>query len=155
MDTPDVTDEYWMRRALAWARLAAARGEIPVGAVLVRDGELLGGAHDGKELFKDPSAHAEMLAMREGTARIGDWRLDGCTLFVTLEPCVMCAGALVHARVSRVVYAASNPRWGAETADLNIMDNPRFNHRLIIERGLLAEESAALLKETFRRYRGE
>jgi len=155
VDTPDVTDEYWMRRALAWARLAAARGEIPVGAVLVRDGELLGGAHDGKELFKDPSAHAEMLAMREGTARIGDWRLDGCTLFVTLEPCVMCAGALVHARVSRVVYAASNPRWGAETADLNIMDNPRFNHRLIIERGLLAEESAALLKETFRRYRGE
>lgn len=150
-----MTDEYWMRRALAWARLAAARGEIPVGAILVRDGEMLGGAHDGKELFKDPSAHAEMLAMREGAARIGDWRLDGCTLFVTLEPCAMCAGALVHARVARVVYAASNPRWGVETAELNVMDNPRFNHRLVIERGLLADESAALLKETFRRYRAE
>ncbi|MBI1291713.1 tRNA-specific adenosine deaminase [bacterium] len=144
-----------MRRALGWARLAADRGEVPIGAVVVRDGQLLGGAHDGKETLGDPTAHAEMLALREAAHRVGDWRLDGATLYVTLEPCPMCAGALLHARIARLVFGASNPRWGACTPghEPNIVANPRFNHRLEVYSGVLAEECAALLKEAFRRYR--
>lgn len=145
-----------MRRALAWARLAVDRGEVPIGAVLVLGGELYGGGHDGKEVLKDPTAHAEMVALREAAARHGDWRLDGSTLYVTLEPCPMCAGALLHARVARLVYGASNPRWGAcgSHADPNILGNSRFNHRVEVVSGVLAEECATLLKEAFRRYRG-
>jgi tRNA(adenine34) deaminase len=148
-------DQRWMARAMAWARLGASRSEVPIGAVVVLHDELLGGAHDGKELFKDPTAHAEMLALREAAARIGDWRLDGATLYVTLEPCAMCAGAMIHARLARVVYAASNPRWGVchEGHDLQILNNPRFNHRLQVESGLMEAEAATLLRETFRRYR--
>lgn len=146
-------DLRWMRRALAWARLGARRGEVPIGAVIVRGGELLAGAHDGKELFLDPTAHAEVQALREASQRTGDWRLDGATLYVTLEPCAMCAGALVHARIARVVYGARNPRWGVESTGLRILDNPVFNHRLTVEEGVLAEESAELLKSTFRQYR--
>jgi tRNA(adenine34) deaminase len=110
--------------------------------VVVRDGELLGGAHDGKETLGDPTAHAEMLALREAAIRVGDWRLDGATLYVTLEPCPMCAGALLHARVGRLVFGASNPRWGACTAgrEPNIVANPRFNHRMIVSEGVLGEE---------------
>lgn len=148
-------DALWMRRALAWAQLAARRGEVPIGAVVVREDELLGGAHDGKELFKDPTAHAEVLALREAARAVGDWRIEDATLYVTLEPCAMCAGALVHARIARVVYAAANPRWGVETAQLEIFANPAFNHRIEVVRGVLAEESAALLKNTFRAYRSE
>jgi tRNA(adenine34) deaminase len=151
----DSNDHYWMRRALAWARLAALRGEVPIGAVVVREGQVLGGAHDGKETDGDPTAHAEILAIREAARRLGDWRLDGASLYVTLEPCPMCAGAIIHARIARVIYGASNPRWGACTPgrEPNILTNPRFNHQVVVQHGLLAEESAALLKEAFRRYR--
>jgi tRNA(adenine34) deaminase len=149
-------DAMWMRRALAWARLAASRGEVPIGAVVVSpSGELLSGAHDGKELFGDPTAHAEMIALREAARATGDWRLDGATLYVTLEPCPMCAGALLQARIARVVFGASNPRWGACTpgTEPNILTNNRFNHQVEVVRGLLEQECADLLKETFRRYR--
>ncbi|CAN5392507.1 tRNA adenosine(34) deaminase TadA [soil metagenome] len=143
-----------MKRALAWARLAAERGDVPIGAVVVRDGELLGGAHDAKEVLGDPTGHAEILAIREAAARIGDWRLDGATLYVTLEPCPMCAGAFLHSRIARLVYGASNRRWGACTDDPNILANPRFNHRVEVVSGILEEECAGLLKETFKKYRG-
>jgi tRNA(adenine34) deaminase len=145
-----------MRRALAWARLAAERGDVPIGAVIVLNDELLSGAHDGKELFRDPTAHAEMICLREAAARTGDWRLDGATLYVTLEPCPMCAGALLQSRVARVVYGAANARWGAcnPSTEPNILANPRFNHRVQVTTGVLEEECARLLKETFRRYRG-
>lgn len=147
-------DTAWMHRALGWARLAAARGEVPIGAVVVsREGVLLGGAHDGKEVLKDPTAHAEMMALREAAQRAGDWRLDGATLYVTLEPCPMCAGALLHARIARVVYGAPNARWGIDSAGLNILQNPRFNHVVQVEGGVLADACAQLLRETFRRYR--
>lgn len=146
-------DHEWMRRALAWARLAARRGEVPVGCVVVRGGEILGGAHDGKETFRDPTAHSEVLAIREAAARTGDWRLDGATLYVTLEPCAMCAGAIVHARIARVVFAAANPRWGISAAQLPILQHPLFNHRVEVTAGVLAEDSAALLRDTFRAYR--
>lgn len=142
-----------MQRALGQARLAAERGEVPIGAVVVLRGELFGSAHDGKEVLGDPTAHAEVLALREAAQRLGDWRLDGATLYVTLEPCAMCAGAMVHARVARCVFGAANPRWGVTTAGLNILEHPRFNHHVVIEGGVLAEESAALLRNTFRRLR--
>lgn len=146
-------DEYWMRRALAWGRLSALRGEVPIGAVIVREGQLLAGAHDGKETFGEPTAHAEVLALREAAARQGDWRLDGATLYVTLEPCPMCAGALLQARIARLVYGASNKRWGACSNDLNILENLRFNHRVEVISGVLEEECARLLRDTFREYR--
>lgn len=129
------------------------RGDVPIGAVVVRQGILLGGAHDGKEVLGDPSAHAEMLSLREAARRTGDWRLDGATLYVTLEPCPMCAGALLHARIARVVYGAPNLRWGIDSAGLNLLDNPRFNHRVEKLGGVLADECAALLRETFKAYR--
>lgn len=143
-----------MARALGWARLAADRGEVPIGAIVVREGLVLGGAHDGKELFKDPSAHAEMLALREAAVKQGDWRLDGATLYVTLEPCAMCAGAMIHSRIARVVFGARNPRWGAvATEDMRILANDRFNHRVDVTAGVLEEACAGLLRETFRAYR--
>ena len=147
------SDEYWMKRALGMARLAARRGEVPIGCVIVRDGRLLASSHDGKELFWEPTCHAEILALREAAARTGDWRVENATLFVTLEPCVMCAGALLHARVKRLVYAASNPRWGFASAGLNILNNALFNHRVEIISGICSEESAQLLRETFKSYR--
>lgn len=146
-------DEFWMRQALELARVAAERGDVPVGALVVRDGDVLGEGYDGKELELDPTAHAEVLAIRAAARRIADWRLERSTLYVTLEPCPMCAGALVHARVRRVVFGASNPRWGVISCGLEILDNPRFNHRLIVRGGVLAEESATLLRETFRAWR--
>ncbi|MEQ8819269.1 MAG: nucleoside deaminase [Sumerlaeia bacterium] len=149
-------DSGWMDRALGWARLAARRGEVPIGAVIVSaERELLGGAHDGKEVFLEPTAHAEILAIRQAAAATGDWRLDDACLYVTAEPCPMCAGAIVHARIARVVYAAPNPRWGCCSGELNLLAQPRFNHRPMVVSGVRQEESAALLRETFRRYRQE
>lgn len=142
-----------MRRALAWARLSAAMGDVPIGAVLVKNGMLAGAAHDSKELLKDPCAHAEVLALREAGRRTGDWRLDGAALYVTLEPCPMCAGAIVQARVHTVIYGASNTRWGIESAGLNIFQNERFNHRVEVISGVLEKECAQLLRDTFRLYR--
>lgn len=142
-----------MSRALSWARLSARRGEVPIGALVVRDGGILGGAHDGKELFWDPTAHAEMLAIREAVRRTGDWRLDGVTLYVTLEPCPMCAGAILQSRVARLVYGAPNVRWGACSLELDLLQNPKFNHRVEVTAGVLEEECAALLRDTFRSYR--
>ncbi len=151
--TPD--DGYWMDRALGQARLAAERGEVPIGCLIVREGEVLGSAHDGKELFKDPTAHAEILALRQAAHRTGDWRLDGADLYVTLEPCPMCAGALVHARIARLVFGARNPRWGACSGDLDLVRHPRFNHRMEVVEGVRAEECADLLRRTFRQWRSE
>lgn len=142
-----------MREALDWAEKAAAEGDVPIGAVLVRDGILLAAAHDSKELTGDPTAHAEILVLREGARAVDDWRLDGTTLYVTLEPCPMCAGALLQARVARLVFGAPNPRWGACGTEYNILQNPRFNHRVDIIGGVLAAECGELLKHTFRRYR--
>jgi tRNA(adenine34) deaminase len=148
-------DEAWMRRALGLARLAASRGEVPIGAVVVLDGQLLGWGHDEKELRKLPTAHAELLAMERAARLHGDWRLDEATLYVTLEPCPMCAGAAIHARLGRVVFGASNPRWGAcGSGGLDLPATPRFNHRIACEGGLLEAESADLLRDFFRQARG-
>ena len=143
-------DEHWMRRALELARAAAASGEVPVGAVLVgADGESLAEAGNAPIRENDPSAHAEMLALRAAGRRVANYRLPGTTLYVTLEPCAMCAGALVHARVSRLVYAARDPKAGACGSVFDIVRSERLNHRVKVEGGLLEDEAAAILRAFF------
>lgn len=141
-------DERWMRAALAQARLAAAAGEVPVGAVIVRGDVVLGAGFNRKEAG-DPTAHAEVAAIRAAAARVGDWRLEGTTLYVTLEPCLMCAGAIVQARVARVVYGAADPKFGAVVSKLEAFA-PAWNHRPQVTAGVLASEAAALLVDFFR-----
>lgn len=139
-----------MHHALALARKAEAIGEVPVGAVLVRDDEVLGEGFNTLVRDHDPSAHAEMSAIRAAAARVGNYRLPGTTLYVTLEPCAMCAGAIVQARIERVVYGADDPRTGAARSVFRILDNPALNHRCAVVSGVLAEESGAMLRAFFR-----
>lgn len=146
-------DQRWMGLALAEARAAAAIGEVPVGAVLVSAGALVARAHNQRESLADPTAHAEMLAVRQAAAAGRGWRLAGSTLYVTLEPCPMCAGALWLARVTRLVYAAGDPKAGAAGSLYNIADDARLNHRLRVEHGLMAEEARSLLVGFFRALR--
>lgn len=141
--------QTWMRRALDLARQAAAAGEVPVGAVLVRDGVVIGEGSNRPIGDHDPTAHAEMLAIRDGARRSGNYRLPGTTLYVSVEPCTMCAGALVHARIGTLVYGAPEPRAGAVESTSAVLANPGLNHRVTVLGGVLADESAALLKEFF------
>jgi tRNA(adenine34) deaminase len=138
-----------MRRALALADHAAAAGEVPVGAVLVRDGEELGSGWNAPVGSNDPTAHAEVMALRAAAAAASNYRLPGSTLYATMEPCPMCAGAIVQARVARVVYGARDERWGAVESVFEILGSRRLNHRVSCEGGLLAEESARRLKDFF------
>lgn len=146
-------DAAWMGQALAQAQMAAAAGEVPVGAVLVQGERLLASAHNQCHRDHDATAHAEMLALRQGSKALGDWRLEGCTLYVTLEPCPMCMGACLNARVQRVVYGAREPKAGACGSVIDLAAPPGFNHRLEVLGGLRAEESAALLQTFFRHLR--
>jgi tRNA(adenine34) deaminase len=147
-------DEQFMRLALEQARLGAEQGEVPVGAVLVQAGEVLGQGFNCPILRHDPSAHAEMVAIRAAAERVQNYRLPGSTLYVTLEPCSMCAGLIVHARIARVVFAATEPRAGIAISQGQFFDQHFLNHRVLVEGGLLAEESGALLKEFFKARRG-
>jgi tRNA(adenine34) deaminase len=142
-------DEIWMREALAEARRAAAIGEVPIGAVIVREGEAIGRGYNRREIDRDPLAHAEILAIRQAAERIGGWRLTECTMYVTLEPCAMCAGALVNSRVERLVWAAPDPKAGWCGTLGNLVQDPRLNHRLAMTTGVLEAESAALLRGFF------
>jgi len=145
------TDQQWMRRALELAQHARdADGEVPVGAVIVQDGEIIGEGWNRNITLHDATAHAEILALRAAGARVGNYRIPGATLYATLEPCAMCAMALVHARVARVVYAAHDPKTGAAGSVFDTLISDRHNHRIVVESGLLAEESAALLRGFFR-----
>jgi tRNA(adenine34) deaminase len=146
-------DARWMAIALAEAGVGANRGEVPVGAVVVCGDELLAQAHNRTRELADPTAHAEILALRDAAERLGDWRLTGCTLYVTLEPCAMCAGALVLARVGRLVFAADDPKAGMCGSLGNIVQDERLNHQVPVARGVLAEEAAQLLKDFFRERR--
>jgi tRNA(adenine34) deaminase len=145
-------DIAMMRRALDLARTAAAQDEVPVGAVVYETatGRVLGEAHNRRHLDKDPAAHAELLAIRAAAARIGDWRLNHCTLVVTLEPCTMCAGLIVNARLGRRVSGSDDPKAGACGSLMTLTEDPRLNHRVAPIRGVLADESAALLREFFK-----
>lgn len=152
MERPE--DEVWMMEALAEAGRAAGIGEVPVGAVVVRDGEIIGRGCNRREIDGDPLAHAEILAIREAAARTAGWRLTGCTMYVTLEPCAMCAGALVNSRVERLVYGAPDPKAGYCGSLGDLVRDPRLNHRLEVTAGVLESESAALLRGFFASLRG-
>ena len=149
MDAEAELDERFMRLAIAEAELALGHDDVPVGAVLVHGGEVVGAGHNERELRQDPSAHAEMIALRAAAAHIGHWRLLNTTLYVTLEPCAMCAGAIVLGRVPRVVYGTADPKAGAAGSVLDILAEPRLNHRPDVTRGVLRSECAALLKDFF------
>jgi tRNA(adenine34) deaminase len=152
MSTAD--DERWMRRALDEARRAPAHDDVPVGCVVVRDGEVIAAARNERELRQDPTAHAEVLAIRDAAIALGGWRLVGATVYVTLEPCPMCAGALLQARPERVVYAAPEPVSGAAGSVLDVFRDPRLPTRVPVEGGVLAVEAAALLRQFFAERRG-
>jgi tRNA(adenine34) deaminase len=151
---PSTTDDArWMALALAEARLAAEAGEVPVGAVLVRNGQLIATGRNTPVAQHDPSAHAEINALRAGAAALGNYRLDGCELFVTLEPCAMCAGAMLHSRLARVVFGAADPKTGAAGSVLDLFAQPRLNHRTQVGGGVLADECAAVLQAFFQQRR--
>ena len=152
---PSEIDRHWMSLALEQARAAARAGEVPVGAVIVRDGELLAQGHNAMVASHDPSAHAEIVVLRRAGLRLGNYRLPGCTLYASLEPCAMCAGAILHARLERLVYGARDPRAGAVESCLRLLDEPFFNHRLPYQSGVLAADSARLLQTFFRSRRQE
>ena len=143
-----------MRLALREAERALEHDDVPVGAVLVRGGEVVGAGHNERELRQDPSAHAEMIAIRAGARALGSWRLLDTVLYVTLEPCAMCAGAIVLGRVARVVYGTADPKAGAAGSVLDVLAEPRLNHRPLVEGGVLAPECAALLVGFFASRRG-
>uniref|UniRef100_E6QN68 tRNA-specific adenosine deaminase 2 n=1 Tax=mine drainage metagenome TaxID=410659 RepID=E6QN68_9ZZZZ len=148
-----MTDLDFLQLALEEAIAAGQAGEVPVGAVLVYQGAVVASAQNRVLRDSDPTAHAEVLALRAGGRALGNYRLNGCSLFVTLEPCSMCAGALVHARVDRVVYATADPKAGAAGSVLSVINHPRLNHQMQLDSGLLAEESSELLKAFFRERR--
>lgn len=144
-----MTHEEAMHIALQEAALAAAKGDVPVGAVVLHNGEIIAQRHNEREASNDPTAHAEVLALQDASRKLNSWRLSECTLVVTLEPCVMCAGATQSARIGRLVYGAANFEAGATATLYNVMSDPRLGHNPPVEHGVLADESAALLKEFF------
>jgi tRNA(adenine34) deaminase len=146
-------DEKFMRLALAEAEKAFQAGEVPVGAVVVRGGEVIASAHNGPVGLKDPSAHAEILALRRAAAEEGNYRLAGTTLYVTIEPCLMCAGALIHARVSRLVFGATDPKGGAVVSLYGVLQDGRLNHRVEATGGVLREACSEILSRFFREKR--
>jgi tRNA(adenine34) deaminase len=147
-------DERFIKLAIEEARKALAHDDVPVGAVVVRDGEVVGAGHNERERRQDPTAHAETLALQAAARELGSWRLIDCVLYVTLEPCAMCAGAIVLARVPRVVYGTADPKAGAAGSVLDVLDEPRLNHRPVVEGGVLAAECALLLTDFFAARRG-
>jgi len=148
----DTTEQHerFMQAAIAEARKAQELGEVPIGAVIVRNGEIVGRGYNLRETKKDPTLHAEMIAIREASERLGGWRLIGCTLYVTLEPCPMCAGAIVQSRIEQVVYGASDPKAGCAGTLMDLLNEPRFNHQVPVFSGVMEEECSGLLKEFFR-----
>jgi tRNA(adenine34) deaminase len=143
----------FMQAALAEARLAAAAGEVPIGAVVAFEGTIVARGQNRVLRDLDPTAHAEIVALRAAAAALGNYRLPGCTLYVTLEPCAMCAGAMIHARLDRLVFAAADPKAGACGSVLAVLNHPQLNHQMAVERGILADEAAELLRGFFRERR--
>jgi len=146
-------DAAWMELALEQARLAALAGEVPVGALVIRQGEIIGQGHNRNLLDNDPTAHAEIVALRQAAARVGNHRLIGCTMVATIEPCSMCAGALIHARIARLVYGATDPKAGAAGSAIQVINHPSLNHRMEVTAGVLAEKCSEILQQFFRQKR--
>jgi tRNA(adenine34) deaminase len=148
-----IEDREAMQAALDQARLAAEGGEVPIGAVIVREGEVIARGQNRVLRDVDPTAHAEVVALRGAASALGNYRLSGCTLYVTLEPCAMCAGAMIHARIDKLVFAAADPKAGACGSVMSVLNHPQLNHQMWVERGVCAEESAELLRGFFRERR--
>jgi len=149
-----IADLQSMTVALAEARLAGDAGEVPIGAVVVHEGQIIARGQNSVIRMSDPTAHAEIVALRTAAATLGNYRLNGCTLYVTLEPCAMCAGAMIHARIDRLVFATPDPKAGACGSVLSVLNHPQLNHQMEVEQGILADESAELLRGFFRGRRG-
>ncbi|HTH41657.1 MAG TPA: tRNA adenosine(34) deaminase TadA [Terracidiphilus sp.] len=150
MTAEAITDQEAMQAALDEARLAAEAGEVPIGAIVVHQGKVIGRGQNSLLRNLDPTAHAEIIAMRDAAKAIGNYRLIGCTLYVTLEPCAMCAGAMIHARLDRMVFATADPKAGACGSVLSVLNHPHLNHQMVLEQGIATEESAELLRAFFR-----
>ena len=153
--SPKNRDESWMAEALAEAERAQVAGEVPVGAIVVSDGKIVGRGHNRVIQDSDPTAHAEIVAMRDAAATLGNYRLSGCDLFVTIEPCAMCAGAIVHARVKSLVYGTDDPKAGAVRSVLGVLNHPQLNHKVEVRSGVLQDRCAQLLKEFFKSKRAK
>lgn len=150
-----MNDDFWMQAALAEARQALEHEDVPVGAVAVRNGEIIGRGHNRREIDNDPTAHAEMIAIRHAAQVIGHWRLEEVTLYCTLEPCAMCAGAMVLARLPKLVFATTDPKAGAGGSVMNIINDPQLNHHVEVSHGLYQPEAAKLLRDFFAKLRAE
>ena len=148
-----MNDLDFMQAALAEARLAEGAGEVPIGAVVGREGEIVARGQNRVLRDVDPTAHAEIIALRAAAVAVGNYRLNGCTLYVTLEPCAMCAGAMIHARIDRLVFATIDPKAGAAGSVLAVLNHPQLNHKMVMEQGIFAEEAAELLRAFFRERR--
>ena len=148
-------DEFYMQVASDLAKQASGKGEVPVGAIVVKDGEIIGRGSNAPIGLQDPSAHAEILALRDAAKKIGNYRLVGCSLYVTLEPCAMCTGAIQHARITHLVYGASDTKTGACGSVVNLMEEEKLNHHTSMKSGVLAEETATLLSDFFKQRRGK
>lgn len=153
MDERSSLDQFWMQRAIELARIAESRGEVPVGAVLVKDDQIIGEGFNSPISENDPTAHAEIRAIRDAAKRLGNYRLLNTSLYVTLEPCVMCVGAIVHARIGEVIYGATEPKTGAAGSVFDILTSPEHNHRVELRGGVLADECSQLLKDFFQQRR--
>jgi tRNA(adenine34) deaminase len=151
----EYNDEQYMKVAIDQAFIAEGNGDVPIGCVIVYEGRIVAKAYNQREQLRDPTAHAEIIALTQAAEAVGSWRLHGCTVFVTLEPCPMCAGALVLARVDRLVYGCDDPKTGAVKSLYNIVQDPRLNHRVEVTSGVMAESCTAQLQEFFRRRRTE
>lgn len=154
IDSKDI-DDSWMQQALALAQLAADQGEVPVGAIVVLDGEVIGEGYNQPISGTDPTAHAEVMALRDAARRVGNYRLPGATLYVTIEPCTMCVGAMVHARVERLVYGATEPKAGMVESQFNLLQQPCYNHQIETCGGVLAEACSQIISDFFQRRRRE
>ena len=155
MDATLPTDDHFMKRALELAQQAADRGEVPVGAVVVRNGEIIGQGHNQPIVSHDSTAHAEIMAMRDASKNLSNYRLTGCDIYVTIEPCTMCVGAMVHARIRQIFFGALEPRAGALTSQLQLMEDDLFNHSILWEGGILADQCARVLRDFFRQKRSQ
>ena len=149
----EFNDEYYMKEALKAAQDAYDAGEVPIGAVIVHNGEIIGRGFNRRNTEGNPLCHAEIIAINEAAHFMGDWRIEECTMYVTVEPCPMCAGAIVQARIPRVVYGAKNPKAGCAGSVIDVLNEPKLNHQVDVTEGVLKEECAAIMKEFFKRFR--
>lgn len=148
-----ITEKDWMAAAIKEAQLAEALGEVPIGAVVVHDGQIIGRGHNMREKFQDATYHAEVLAIMEACQNLGSWRLEDCDLYVTLEPCIMCSGAIINSRIRRVIYAAPDPKAGAVDSLYHLLADDRLNHQVEVKSGVLEEKCAKMLRDFFRAIR--